>query len=60
MLIVGMVALHAFREAKRLGLPIGLAYILDMLLPVIKLRGLHYSDKFDLLNHRARWYFYVH
>ncbi|MDH5639503.1 MAG: hypothetical protein OEZ04_13535, partial [Nitrospinota bacterium] len=40
--------------------PSGIAYSLDMLLPIVKLRSLHYSKEFDLVNHWARWYFYFH
>ena len=56
---VGVVALQWSGEAERLGI-LGLAYSIDMLLPIVKLRPLHYGVGFDLTHEHARWYFYVH
>jgi hypothetical protein len=44
-------------EGKRNCMPFGVAYSVDMLLPIIHLRDAHY--KIDL-NGWARYYFYIH
>jgi hypothetical protein len=53
----GALMLWATGEAKHQHMPIGLLYSFDMLLPIIRLREVHY--KIDLKG-CARYYFYVH
>jgi len=54
---VGVVVLRVTGEGKRLQMPYGVAYSLDMLLPIVKLRNWHYE--IDLAA-PARYYFYFH
>jgi hypothetical protein len=54
---VGAIVLRISGEGVRNGMPYGLAYSFDILLPVIRLRASH--DAIDLQNW-ARYYFYVH
>jgi hypothetical protein len=60
--VLGCVALGASvlrlsGEGPRHGLPYGIAYSIDMLLPIVKLRDMHYAIE---LNGWARYYFYAH
>jgi hypothetical protein len=55
--ILGAVVLRVSGEGPKNGMPFGLAYSFDMLLPVVRLREKHYS--IDLTG-PARYYFYVH
>jgi hypothetical protein len=57
LVIVGAAALRLSGEGPRNGLPFGIAYSFDMLLPIIKLRDWHY--KIDVKGW-ARYYFYWH
>jgi hypothetical protein len=57
MIVLGAVVLRASGEGKAHGMPYGIAYSFDMLLPIIKLREMHY--KIDI-GGWARYYFYVH
>jgi len=52
---VGAIVLRVSGEGPRNGMPIGLAYSFDMLLPIIRLRDWHY--RIDLTT-GARYYFY--
>ena len=54
---LGVLMLWAGGERKRHGMTLGIAYSLDMLLPIIRLRDAHYD--IDLVS-TARYYFYVH
>ena len=54
---IGAIVLLITKEGKRHAMPFGLAYSLDLLLPVIKLRALHYAID---LRGPARYYFYFH
>ena len=54
---VGAIVLRVSGEGPRNGMPIGLAYSFDMLLPIIRLRDRHY--RIDLTT-GARYYFYWH
>jgi len=59
--VLGAIVLYASGEAGQYSpynMPYGIAYSLDLLLPVIKLREYHY-DKIDLQSW-ARYYFYFH
>jgi hypothetical protein len=55
--LAGVVVLRVSGEGRRHGLPFGIAYSFDLLLPIIQLRKLHYD--IDLANW-SRYYFYVH
>ncbi|MEK6708434.1 MAG: hypothetical protein AABY81_06485 [Pseudomonadota bacterium] len=55
LVVMGAVVLRVSGEGSRNGMPFGLAYSFDMLLPVIRLREKHY--KIDLQTW-ARYYFY--
>jgi hypothetical protein len=55
--ILGAVVLRVTGEGPKNGMPFGLAYSFDMLLPIVRLREKHYS--IDLAG-PARYYFYVH
>ncbi len=55
--LIGAYVLYASGEGAAHGMPLGLSYSLDMLLPIIKLRGFHYT--FDL-GGWAQYYFYFH
>ena len=46
-------------KGERLKMPYGVAYSLDTLLPIIKLRDLHFSEGYELTGF-ARYYFYIH
>jgi hypothetical protein len=41
-------------------MPVGIAYSVDMLLPIIKLRECHYDIDFEGQFRPARYYFYFH
>jgi len=53
---LGAVVLHASGEARRNHMPYGIAYSLDMLLPIIRLRDAHYGID---LKAGTRYYFYL-
>jgi hypothetical protein len=53
----GVAVLRISRQARRHRLGSGLAYSIDMLLPIIKLREAHYAID---LKGWARYYFFVH
>jgi hypothetical protein len=55
--LVGALVLRLSGEGKRLNMPDGLVYSIDMLLPIIKLREANYHIE---LQHWARYYFYLH
>jgi hypothetical protein len=55
--ILGAVVLRVSGEGPKNGMPFGLAYSFDMLLPIVRLREKHYS--IDLAG-PARYYFYGH
>jgi len=55
--IVGALIFRRTAEAKRYGMPFGIAYSFDMLLPIVHLRQLH--EKIDLEGWQ-RYYFYFH
>jgi uncharacterized protein YjbI with pentapeptide repeats len=55
--LLGAAVLRISGRGPAHGMPYGLAYSFDMLLPVVKLREEHY--KYDL-NGWPRYYFYVH
>jgi hypothetical protein len=57
LVMLGAIVLRISGEGPKHGLPIGLSYSFDMLLPVIKLRDAHYE--IDLVGW-PRYYFYVH
>jgi hypothetical protein len=54
---VGALVLRCSGEGKRLSMPYGVSYALDMLIPIVKLDEIHYSDEMRL-NGWARYYFY--
>ena len=54
---VGVFVLKISRQGSVQGMPYGIAYSLDMLLPIIRLRECHYD--IDLAGW-ARYYFYLH
>lgn len=56
-LIAGLAALRISGEGPRNGMPYGIAYSFDMLLPIIQLRKKHYDID---LHGWPRYYFYVH
>jgi hypothetical protein len=55
--IIGALIFRQTQEAKNRHMPNGIFYSFDMLLPIIRLREMHY--KIDLKG-KARYYFYVH
>jgi hypothetical protein len=55
--VVGAIVLRISGEGPRNGMPYGLAYSFDILLPIIRLRDKHYAID---LKTWARYYFYVH
>jgi len=55
--VVGAVVLRVTGEGPRNGMPWGISYSFDLLLPIIRLRDSHYA--IDLKGF-ARYYFYVH
>jgi uncharacterized protein YjbI with pentapeptide repeats len=55
--ILGAIILRLSGQGLSNGMPFGLAYSFDLLLPIIKLREMHY--KIDLQGW-ARYYFYAH
>jgi len=57
LVLAGAVVLRVSGEGPRNGMPFGLTYSFDMLLPIIKLRDSHHQ--IDLKNW-ARYYFYGH
>jgi hypothetical protein len=56
-ILAGVVVLRASGEGRHHGMPFGLAYSFDLLLPIIRLREMHYTIE---LAGWARYYFYVH
>lgn len=56
-IIAGVIALRLSGEGRRHGMPYGFAYSFDLLLPIIRLREMHYSVE---LNGWSRYYFYLH
>ena len=56
-IIFGAVELRISGEGPKNGMPFGLAYSFDMLLPIVRLREKHYT--IDLAG-PARYYFYLH
>jgi hypothetical protein len=56
-ILAGVVVLRVSGEGRRHGMPFGLAYSFDLLLPIIHLRDMHYSIE---LAGWPRYYFYVH
>jgi uncharacterized protein YjbI with pentapeptide repeats len=57
-LIAGIAVLRISGEGPSNGMPFGIAYSFDMLLPIIRLREKHYTE-IDLQGW-PRYYFYVH
>ena len=57
LVILGVFVLGVSGEGPKNGMPVGLSYSFDMLLPIIKLRDAHYE--IDLVGW-PRYYFYVH
>jgi hypothetical protein len=57
LVMVGAIVLRVSGEGPRNGMPFGLAYSFDILLPIIKLRDRHYQID---LKTWARYYFYGH
>jgi hypothetical protein len=57
LVILGAIVLRISREGPKHGLPVGISYSFDMLLPIIKLRDAHYE--IDLVGW-PRYYFYAH
>jgi hypothetical protein len=57
MIVLGVAVLRISGQGPKNGIPYGIAYSFDMLLPIIKLREMHY--KIDI-NGWARYYFYLH
>ena len=57
LVILGAWVLGVSGEGPKNGMPVGLSYSFDMLLPIIKLRDAHYEID---LKGWPRYYFYVH
>jgi hypothetical protein len=57
LVILGAIVLRVSGDGPRNGMPFGLAYSFDILLPIIKLRDWHYQID---LKTWARYYFYGH
>jgi hypothetical protein len=57
LVILGAFVLGISGEGRKNGMPVGLSYSFDMLLPIIKLRDAHYE--IDLVGW-PRYYFYAH
>jgi hypothetical protein len=57
LMFLGAIVLRISGEGPKHGLPVGLSYSFDMLLPIIKLRDAHYEID---LKGWPRYYFYVH
>jgi len=55
--LLGMIVLRLSKQGPANGRPYGIAYSIDMLLPIIKLRDKHYEIN---LKSWARYYFYFH
>ena len=56
-IVLGVLALRVSGQGPAHGMPYGIAYSLDILLPIIRLRERHYE--IDLIGW-ARYYFYLH
>jgi hypothetical protein len=56
-ILAGVVVLRVSGEGRRHSMPFGLAYSFDLLLPIIRLREMHYAIE---LAGWPRYYFYVH
>jgi hypothetical protein len=52
-----VIVLRVSEQGRRHGMPYGIAYSIDMLLPIIQLRKMHYDIDLDGW---ARYYFYFH
>jgi hypothetical protein len=57
MVVLGVLVLRLTKEGPRNGMPYGIAYSFDTLLPLVRLRERHYQID---LKPPARYYFYVH
>ena len=57
LVLLGAFVLWISGQGRKNGIPIGLSYSFDMLLPIIKLRDAHYE--IDLMGW-PRYYFYLH
>jgi hypothetical protein len=57
LVVVGAAVMRRSGEGPRNGMPFGLAFSFDILLPIIRLRDRHYQID---LQSWARYYFYVH
>ena len=55
--LVGIIVLRVSGEGRKHGMPYGIAFSFDLLLPIIQLRKIHYD--IDLAGW-ARYYFYLH
>jgi hypothetical protein len=55
--VLGVLVLRVTKEGIEHGMPYGVVFSIDMLLPIVKLRDAHF--KIDLRS-PARYYFYVH
>ena len=55
-LLAGIAALRLSGEGRKNGMPFGIAYSFDMLLPIIRLREKHYQIDLGWV----RYYFYLH
>jgi hypothetical protein len=55
-LLLGIAALQLSGEGRKNGMPFGIAYSFDMLLPIIRLREKHYQIDLGCV----RYYFYLH
>ncbi len=58
LVLLGATVLRTTGQGPKHGMPFGLSYSLDMLLPILQLRTFHYNEV-DL-DGFARYYFYVH
>jgi len=58
LVVIGALVFRRSPEAQAGHYNVGLAYSLDMLLPIIKLREVHYD--IDLISAGPRYYFYFH
>ena len=57
LILIGALVFRSTKEAKEHHMPIGIIYSLDMLLPFIQLREIHYAIDF---RGWQRYYFYFH
>ena len=54
---LGVIVLKISGQGRTHGMPVGFSYSFDMLLPLVKLRELHYKIELDGW---VRYYFYIH